>query len=102
MMAASEGFYGPQNPFLGRFCCAGLPVRNFQGARSPLRIYAHYFLWEFEAGILPLITRPLPSITARHYIRARETLLKVYVTYCEKKGYEDPRASALVRNRATQ
>lgn len=54
---------------------------------------------EFEAGILPLIASPLPSMTARRYIRARETLLKAYMTYYENKGYEDAQASAFIRER---
>lgn len=48
---------------------------------------------------MPLIASPLPSITARRYIRARETLLKAYMTYYENKGYEDPQASAFIRGR---
>lgn len=52
----------------------------------------------FEAGVLPLITSPLPSVTARSHIRARETLFKSYVKYFEKKGYEDPQTSAFIRD----
>lgn len=41
----------------------------------------------------------MPSITARQSIRARETLLKAYIAYYEKRGYEDPQASAYIRDR---
>lgn len=54
---------------------------------------------EFEAGILPLMASPLPSTTARRYIRARETLFKAYMTYYENKGHENPQASAFIRER---
>lgn len=54
---------------------------------------------EFEEGILPILTSPLPSITARRHIKARETLLKAYITYYQKKGYKDPQTSAFIYDR---
>ncbi|CAN8102048.1 unnamed protein product [Discula destructiva] len=79
MAATTEGVYGPNNPFQDP------EVRN---------------IWPvYEKGMIPLMTGILPGIIASKYVNAREFLVRAYKSYYEEEGYNDPQASAFIKER---
>lgn len=47
------------------------------------------------------MTGVLPTLTASKYVKARELLVSAYKPYYEEEGYNDPHASAFIKERHT-
>lgn len=48
---------------------------------------------------MPLLLNLIPQITARKYVQAREVLVEAFERYFEDKGYADPEACPLIKDR---
>ncbi|KAI1170183.1 cytochrome P450 oxidoreductase [Nemania sp. FL0916] len=79
MLATTNAVYGRRNPF-----------------KDP-SVQAAYR--EYEAGLLPLITGFLPSLTAPKSLKARETIVEAFVKYYEEGGLGDKSSSVYAQNR---
>ncbi|KAI1408107.1 cytochrome P450 [Hypoxylon sp. FL1857] len=78
MMATTNAVYGPRNPF-----------------KDPAVRAAYY---QYEAGLITLITGFLPSIIAREALQAREVLTEAFIKYYTEGGLDEG-SSVYARNR---
>ncbi|XXH01839.1 hypothetical protein Hte_008201 [Hypoxylon texense] len=78
MMATTNGVYGVRNPF-----------------KNPAVRAAYY---EYEAGIIALLTGFLPSIVARQALRARDIMTEAFIKYYTEGGLDEG-SSAYALNR---
>ncbi|KAK7736944.1 hypothetical protein SLS53_006699 [Cytospora paraplurivora] len=78
MLATTNAVYGPRNPF-----------NNAAVQR---------FYYNYEAGLITLITGFLPSVFARASLKARDVLVKAFLKYFSDSGLEEG-SSVYAKNR---